>query len=132
MGPLPGVGKVSPDAKRSAPFDLGAPLGEQAEQPEHGLGTLYINTLKSVGRLHGQLNTLSYHNSHYYLFVVLPTPSNHIGLVLSSPYPALLTRGPKSTLGTRDIFLINIKILFIKISNFDTMLFSLIKHIMFI
>jgi hypothetical protein len=58
--------------------------------------------MKSVGRLHGQLNTLSYHNSHYYLLVVLPTPSNYIELVLSSPDPALLTRGPKSTLGTRD------------------------------
>jgi hypothetical protein len=66
------------------------------------LSVLYINTLKSVGRLHSQLNTLFYHNSHYYLLVVLPIPSNYIGLVLSSPYPALLTRGPKSTLGTRD------------------------------
>jgi hypothetical protein len=42
------------------------------------------------------------YNRHYYLFVVLPILSNHIGLVLSSypanpPYPRT-----ESTLGTRD------------------------------
>jgi hypothetical protein len=45
---------------------------------------------------------LFYYKRYYYLFVVLPTPSNHIGLVLyghstSPPYPRTA-----STLGTRD------------------------------
>jgi hypothetical protein len=45
---------------------------------------------------------LFHYNRHYYLLVSLPTPSNHIGLVLSShpaspPYPRT-----ESTLGTRD------------------------------
>jgi hypothetical protein len=46
--------------------------------------------------------TLFYYNRYYYLLVVLPILSNHIGLVLSNhpaspPYPRT-----ESTLGTRD------------------------------
>jgi hypothetical protein len=48
------------------------------------------------------LKALFYYNRYYYLLVVLPTPSNYIGLVLSNhpaspPYPRT-----ESTLGTRD------------------------------
>jgi hypothetical protein len=48
------------------------------------------------------LKALFHYNRYYYLLVVLPTLSNHIGLVLSShlaspPYPRT-----ESTLGTRD------------------------------
>ena len=78
------------------------PYGGHWDPSGPSLGTLYINTLKSVGRLHGQLNTLSYHNSHYYLLVVLPTPSNHIGLVLSSHPPSPPYPRTESTIGTRD------------------------------
>jgi hypothetical protein len=50
---------------------------------------------------------LFHYNPHYYLLVVLPTLSNHIGLILlshltSPPYPRT-----ESTLGTRDTDLLD-------------------------
>jgi hypothetical protein len=49
------------------------------------------------------LKALFHYNRHYYLLIVLPIPSNHIGLVLlshsaSPPYPRT-----ESTLDTRDM-----------------------------
>ena len=66
------------------------------------LGTIYINSLKFIRNFMVNSKALFHYNRHYYLLVVLPTLSNHIGLVLlnyssSLPYPRT-----ESTLGTRD------------------------------
>jgi hypothetical protein len=45
---------------------------------------------------------LFHYNRHYYLLVVLPTLSSHIGLVLSSYLVSLPYPRTESTLGTRD------------------------------
>jgi hypothetical protein len=62
------------------------------------------------------LKALFHYNRHYYLLVVLPILSNHIGLVLlshpsSPPYPRT-----ESTLGTRDTLLLTAQLAYNLIS----------------
>jgi hypothetical protein len=45
---------------------------------------------------------LFHYNRHYYLLVVLPIPSNYIGLVLSNHLTNLSYPRTESTLNTRD------------------------------
>jgi hypothetical protein len=65
-------------------------------------GTIYINSLKFIRNFMVNSKALFHYNRHYYLLVVLPTLSNHIGLVLSSHPASLFYPRTESTLGTRD------------------------------